>query len=56
MENGLFEMYYKSPFACALKPYKASIMSLNRPNSYQLLITYKTDQLMPTEQIFLANR
>lgn len=21
MENGLFEMYYKSPFACALKPY-----------------------------------
>ena len=43
MENGLFEKYerhYKSSFALCTQALLASSMSLNRPNSYQLLITF----------------
>lgn len=42
MESGLFEKYkmdFKNPFALCTQALLATSMSLNRSNSYQLLIT-----------------
>lgn len=60
MENGLsekYERYYKSSFAVCTQALLASSMSLNRPNSYQLLITFvKQTSWCLQYKMFLANR